>query len=383
MSMFILTFFALYGGMHVYAFLKARAAFGFGMAAGVVIGAWMLFMTLSPFLIRVLEQHGFDLSARTLSYIAYLWMAALFIFFCSSLVFDIVNLALQAAGWIVRWVVRGTWPLSVIPASVTVFISIVAAIAVCLYGYYSALDVRTERMTLETAKLPPGIDRFKIVQISDVHLGLIVREKRLKNIVALVEAEKPDLFVSTGDLVDAQINKMTGLAELLSQVRAPYGNYAVTGNHEYYAGLDQALDFTRKAGFRILRGEAVKDGPITIVGVDDQTQLQVDPGRWVSELQLLRNCPRGKFTLLLKHRPTVEQIAVGQFDLQLSGHTHRGQIYPFRYIAQIAYPMTAGRFDLAGGSVLRVSRGTGTWGPPVRFLSPPEVTVIELVRKPA
>jgi predicted MPP superfamily phosphohydrolase len=237
-------------------------------------------------------------------------------------------------------------------------------------------------MTVETAKLPAGIDRLRIVQISDVHLGLIVRCGRLERVMEIVKAERPDIFVSTGDLVDAQINKMTGMAELLSEVKAPYGNYAVTGNHEYYAGLDQALDFTRKAGFRILRGEVAQDGPITIVGVDDQTQIQLQQGKWVSELQLLKDCPKEKFTLFLKHRPSVEQNAIGLFDLQLSGHTHRGQIFPFRYIAQIAYPMNAGRFDLANGSILRVSRGTGTWGPPVRFLSPPEVTVIDLVRKP-
>jgi uncharacterized protein len=377
MSLFILTFFAIYGGVHVYAFLRARAALGFGVPGGVAVAAFMLFMTVSPLLIRVLEQNGYELSARVLSYIAYLWMAALFLFFCASIALDIANGAIRVIGWVVRS------PGLAIPATWSFLTAVTAALIISVYGYFSALDVRTERMTVETAKLPVGIDRLRIVQISDVHLGLIVRCDRLEQVMEIVKAERPDIFVSTGDLVDAQINKMTGMAELLSQVKAPYGNYAVTGNHEYYAGLDQALDFTRSSGFRVLRGETVQDGPISIIGVDDLTQVQLQQGKWVSELQLLKGCPKEKFTLLLKHRPSVEQNALGLFDLQLSGHTHRGQIYPFRYIAQLAYPMNAGRFDLPGGSILRVSRGTGTWGPPVRFLSPPEVTVIDLVRKPA
>jgi predicted MPP superfamily phosphohydrolase len=377
MSLFILTFFAIYGGVHVYAFLRARSALGFGLPAGVIVAAFMLFMTASPFLIRLLERNGYELSARVFSYIAYLWMAALFLFFCGSVALDLANGAVRLVGWMVRS------PGLAIPTKWLFLAAVAASFVISVYGFFSALDIRTERMIVETAKLPAGIDRLRIVQISDVHLGLIVRCDRLRRVMQIVKAERPDIFVSTGDLVDAQINKMTGMAELLSEVRAPYGNYAVTGNHEYYAGLDQALNVTRKSGFRILRGEVMQDGPITIVGVDDQTQIQFQKGKWVSELQLLRDCPKDKFTLLLKHRPTVEQNALGLFDLQLSGHTHRGQIYPFRYIAQIAYPMNAGRFDLAGGSILRVSRGTGTWGPPVRFLSPPEVTVIDLVRKHA
>ncbi len=375
MSLFILTFFALYGGVHLYVFLRARAALAFSAPVGAAVAAFMLFMTLCPFLIRILEQNEYELSAQALSFIAYVWMAAVFLFFCASLALEAVNLPLHVAGW----AARGSWSRFAIPDRSSFLLAVVTAFGICVYGYFSALDITTERMTIETAKLPAGVDRFKIVQISDVHLGLIVREARLRKVLALVEAEKPDLFVSTGDLVDAQIDHMAGMAELLRQVKAPAGKYAVTGNHEYYAGISQAVGFTREAGFTMLRGEARTGQAITVVGVDDPTVLQLkrDP----REEELLSKLPKDRFILLLKHRPAIEQKSVGLFDLQLSGHTHHGQIYPFRYIAEMAYPMNAGRFDLAKGSILRVSRGTGTWGPPIRFLSPPEVTVIELVRK--
>jgi predicted MPP superfamily phosphohydrolase len=377
MSLFFLAIFAVYGGVHVYAFFRARNVLGFGAATGAALAAFMLLMTFAPFFIRLLERHEHELSARALSYIAYLWMAALFLFFCSSIVLDLVNAVFRVTAWMSRAGLTGF----VISAKISFLISVLLAVAIGIYGYFAALDVRTERLKVETAKLPAGVDRLTIVQISDVHLGLIVRSARLKRIISIVKAEKPDIFISTGDLVDAQINQMTGMAELLREVNAPYGKFAITGNHEYYAGIKQALAFTKEAGFTLLRGEVVKAGGINIVGVDDPAGVQLNIDKPESEAELLAGLPKNRFTLFLKHRPAVDQNAAKLFDLQLSGHTHKGQIFPFTYVSEIAYPLNAGRFVLSNGSILYVSRGTGTWGPPIRFLSPPEVTVIELVRK--
>jgi len=377
MSLLILTFFAVYGGMHVYAFFRARHALALGAWPAAGVAGFMLLMVLAPFLIRVLERNDYDLPARSLSSAAYLWMAGIFLFFCASLVLEAINLVLRGAGW----AAGAPGPAFIIPARIFFFAAAGLAFGITLYGYVSAQTIRTERLRIETAKLPAGIDRLKIVQISDVHLGLIIREERLKKILTIVEAEKPDVFVSTGDLVDAQINSMQGLAALLRNVQAPHGKFAVTGNHEYYAGINEALKFTRDSGFRLLRREAVQDNAITIAGVDDPAGAEFKIDKPEPEAALLAGLPKDKFILLLKHRPLVDARASALFDLQLSGHTHKGQIYPFTYIVEIAYPLIAGKFDLPGGSILRVSRGTGTWGPPVRVLSPPEVTVVELVRR--
>jgi uncharacterized protein len=376
MSLFFLAIFAVYGGMHVYTFFRARNVVGFGHGAGAALAVFMLAMTCAPFFIRLLERYEYQLAARVLSYIAYLWMAALFLFFCSSIVLDLVNVLVRITALIPRIDLPGS-----IPMKSSFVISIGLSLAICVYGYFDALNIRTERLRIETAKLPESVSRLTIVQISDVHLGLIVGCSRLKKIVDIVKAEKPDIFVSTGDLVDAQINNMEGMADLLRSVHAPYGNYAITGNHEYYAGINQALAFTRECGFTLLRGEAAKNGAINIVGVDDPSGMQMKIDKPESETALLSALPKDRFTLLFKHRPVVDQDAAKLFDLQLSGHTHKGQIYPFTYVSEIAYPLNAGRFDLPGGSILYVSRGTGTWGPPIRFLSPPQITVIELVRK--
>lgn len=376
MSYFFLVFFSLYGGMHVYAFVKARAALGFGPAAGGLLAALMIVMTAAPVLIRFLERGGYELAARALSYTGYLWMAVLFLFFVLSLGFDLWGIAVRGVRWL-----HAPAALPAAPARASFWISLAAALTVCVYGYFEALAIRTERFVLETAKLPEGVQKLTIAQISDVHLGLIVRCDRLVAILEKVNKAKPDILLSTGDLVDAQIDHLPGLRELLQDIRPRYGKFAITGNHEYYAGIGPALDFTRQSGFTMLHGQAVKAGPIIIAGVDDRTAAQIGGGRPAPDWDVLAPLDRDRFILFLKHQPHPDPDAIGLFDLMLSGHTHKGQIWPFTLLSRRAHPLHAGRYDVGRGSIVRTSRGSGTWGPPVRFLAPPEVTVIELVRK--
>jgi predicted MPP superfamily phosphohydrolase len=233
---------------------------------------------------------------------------------------------------------------------------------------------------ITSSKIPREVGKLTIVQISDVHLGLIVRHDRLARILDIVKAAAPDILVSTGDLVDGQINRMTGLAEQMQDVRPRFGKYAVTGNHEIYAGLTQSLGFIERAGFKVLRGEdIVAGGVINIAGVDDPAISRVTHTEPVAEQTLLSGLSAKSFTLLLKHRPVVEKESLGRFDLQLSGHVHNGQIFPFNLVTHLFYPVKTGYSLLSNGSALYVSRGTGTWGPPIRFLAPPEITVIELL----
>ena len=178
------------------------------------------------------------------------------------------------------------------------------------------------------------------------------------------------------------MDRLDGISDLFNEIQPTYGKYAITGNHEFYAGLEQATEFTKKAGFTILRGEGVTvAGLLNIAGVDDSTGKYYDNCNDISERALLQTFENGKFTVLLKHRPLVDGDAAGLFDLQLSGHTHKGQIFPFSLVTKLYYPSDSGLLNVAGNALLYVSRGTGTWGPPVRFLSPPEITVIDIQQK--
>jgi uncharacterized protein len=172
------------------------------------------------------------------------------------------------------------------------------------------------------------------------------------------------------------------LTNMFQSIPAKYGKFAVTGNHEIYAGLDRALAFTQKAGFTILKGEGITvSNLINVVGVDYPAQKPYVSDRAVSEKALLEKMPREKFTLFLKHQPVINSESPGLFDLQLSGHTHKGQIFPFNLVTKLYYRRPTGLSKINGNTLLYISRGSGTWGPPIRFLSPPEVTVIDITYK--
>lgn len=376
MTLFLLTFFLLYGSMHLYAFLKAKSALAFNTATGVCVALFMLIMVFAPIIIRFSEKAGFEFFARLMSYIGYTWLGILVLFISLSLVFDFYRFVIYSG----EVILKKDFSSITIPNSYAFFITLSLAILIAMYGYFEARNIRTETLIVKSPKIPVEIGRLRIVQISDVHLGLIVGEERLKRILKEVKRADPDILVSTGDLVDGQIDNLSELAELLKEINPRYGKFAITGNHEFYAGLSQSLSFVEKAGFRLLRGEKVNiAGVITIAGVDDPQGKTYGLSREIEEKELLSGIPHKTFTLLLKHRPIVDKNSLGLFDLQLSGHVHRGQIFPFNIITGFYYPTQAGLANLPNSSQIYVSRGSGTWGPPIRFLSPPEVTVIELV----
>jgi predicted MPP superfamily phosphohydrolase len=202
-----------------------------------------------------------------------------------------------------------------------------------------------------------------------------------------VKEAKPDILVSTGDLVDGRLNQEEKIdshgrmALMLAEIKPPLGMFAVTGNHEFYVGIKQALEFTSKAGFRVLRNEVEQVGQyLTVAGVDDPAVRGMGSKETdFPEIPLLRSADPGRFRLLLKHRPVVSKSGDSLFDLQLSGHAHQGQLFPFTLLVLLKYHLTGGTTTTAAGSLFHVSRGSGTWGPPLRFLASPEVTVIDIV----
>ncbi|MGA6994337.1 MAG: metallophosphoesterase [Candidatus Deferrimicrobiaceae bacterium] len=376
MSLFLITVLAIYGSVHAYALFKAKSALGFGWGTAAAIVPVLIAFTFAPLIIYFLGKHGMEGAARAASWVGYTWAGLLFFFLWTNLAVDALNLVLRLGG-----AISGKGASAHLLAGKGRFFGLVAlCLALGAYSFFEARDIGVERVTIRTDKLPASTPRVRVAQISDVHLGLLVRDTKAEKIAEVIRRVDPDILVSTGDLVDAEINHLEGLAEIFGKIRPPLGKYAVTGNHEFYAGLGQALSFTKRAGFSVLRGEAVTAGNVVrIAGVDDPVggALGAAPGR--REEEMLAGNPGTMFTILLKHRPRVADGSRALFDLQLSGHTHKGQIFPFRYVVGRPYPNLSGLYPL-GGSFLYTSRGTGTWGPPMRFLSPPVVTVIDIVR---
>jgi predicted MPP superfamily phosphohydrolase len=376
MISFLVFFFLIYGGAHIYAFTKIVTCFRLSMSTAVPLGFLFTFMVFAPLLIHYLEKFEYYLPARALSYIGYTWLGVMFLFVSSSFALDFY----RGLIWLIGALTKANLSAIAVSLRASVQVPLIISAIIGIYGYFEARNIRLEKITVETLKLPANIERVRIAQISDVHLGLIIREERLRRILDKVKEANPDIFISTGDLVDGEINRLEGLAEMLAEVKAPLGKYAIRGNHEYFAGIGRADKFTERAGFRLLSGESVMAGPIEIAGLDDPAGRHYGI-RMRPEGDLLRSLPNNRFKLFLKHRPELEESSFGLFDLQLSGHAHKGQIFPFSLVTRLYYPADGGRLDMPLGSVFYVSRGTGTWGPPIRFLAPPEVTLIELIRK--
>lgn len=372
MLLFVLIFLTIYGLMHALVFWGMHPLLVSHPALPGLVWAWMGLMIGSPAAVRLLDRSGYAAAARGLAWVSYCWMGLLFIAFC---------LFAAMAAWhllalLAKQLLPGQ-PLLTLHRPVGSALVLLVALAAGLYGVYEANDLRIEKIRLYSEKLPPGRERLRIAQISDLHLGLLHRGETLAPVLAELQRLQPDLLIATGDIVDAQMDHLAPLSELWQQFNPPLGKYAVTGNHEYYAGLDQSLNFLERSGFTVLRNDgATVNKTITLVGVDDPTG-----GHNIQEAHLLKKHRAGFFTVLLKHRPRIDKKAAGLFDLQLSGHAHRGQIFPFNLLTAIEYPQQDGLYVLPEGGWLYTNRGTGSWGPPMRILSPPEITLFEIMQE--
>jgi predicted MPP superfamily phosphohydrolase len=373
---FLLVFLSLYSGLHLYGFIKAKRALAFGWGVTATLIVFMAIMVFAPILVRALERMGFEGWARILAYIGYTWMGLLFLFFSAAFVLDLYRLLIIIG----RLILPSDLTFLTLSSRFSFFISLFLSVFITVYGSFEAVRIRAEHLTIKTHKISAEVARIRIAQISDVHLGLIVKEKRLVRIIEKIKSAKPDILLSTGDLLDGQADNLAGLAEMLRQITAKHGKFAITGNHEFYVGLNRSIKFFEKAGFTILRGAGLDiSGVLNIAGVDDVAGKRYGLMKEIPEKTILSKLPRDQFTLFLKHRPVVDKEAPEFFDLQLSGHTHKGQIFPFSLITKLFYPNPVGLSRFGKNAYLYISRGTGTWGPPVRFLAPPEVTVIDLV----
>jgi predicted MPP superfamily phosphohydrolase len=374
--MFWLLFFYLliYGGAHAELYWRLRPVLPKRRAFRICLLVFFLIMVLMPILARVFERLDLIGLACAAAWLAYLWMG-----------FALLAWAFTLILWALEWLLRGGLRLAGLKLSpgAKAFLIVIAfplALTVEGFAFMEARQPVIEQVMIATSKLPQGRDRLRLVQVSDLHLGCMMDKARVARIIKMVEEQRPDILLATGDIVDGYIPHRDHTAEKLAKIQAPLGKFAVTGNHEHYVGMDMALDFLKRAGFTVLRQQcATPAGLVNLVGVDDPGRVgQGKDGP--DEIPILRKVVPGLYTILLKHRPWVDPKAAELFDLQLSGHTHGGQVYPFRYITGIAYPNTAGLYALPQGSWLYVNRGTGTWGPPIRFLTPPEITVVDLVR---
>ncbi|MEU9464375.1 metallophosphoesterase [Streptomyces sp. NPDC048312] len=253
----------------------------------------------------------------------------------------------------------------------------VAGLGTVGLGTYGVLrGPGVKRITVPLAKLPRSAHGFRIAVVSDIHLGPILGRAHTQRIVDTINRTQPDLVAVVGDLVDGTVADLGPAAEPLARLKARHGNFFVTGNHEYYSGAAQWVDQVKELGLHPLENDRVEIDGFDLAGVNDIAGES--EGQGPDFARALGDRDRTRAAVLLAHQPVVIHDAVAHgVDLQLSGHTHGGQLWPGNFIADLANPTGAG-LDRYGDTQLYVSRGAGAWGPPVRVGAPSDITVVEL-----
>ena len=220
---------------------------------------------------------------------------------------------------------------------------------------------------------------YKIVQLSDIHIGGLIDEKFINDIVNKVNNLKPDLVVITGDLIDIKISSAKKALEKFTKLQSTYGTYFIVGNHEYFHGIEEIVATVKSLGITVLENENVyigeKDKGFNLVGVYDVFGYRIN--KFMPDIQkALQNKERNSPTILLAHQPKfIDEVKEG-VDLMLSGHTHGGQLYPFRFLVQIVQPYIEGLHQHNENLQIYVNKGTGFWGPPMRLGATSEITEI-------
>ncbi|ACC97650.1 Phosphohydrolases family gene [Elusimicrobium minutum Pei191] len=232
---------------------------------------------------------------------------------------------------------------------------------------------KTVTINLKSDKLP--VEKLKVVQISDTHLGTGVAVKRVKKMVDQVNALEPDLIVVTGDYFENGEKFRAKNAHALKQMKAKYGVYGVFGNHEFYGGVKKSVEFFKMAGTELLRNDSVEPLPgVVVSGVDDFASAHISRSDFA---EFLKTINPQKYNILLQHEPRFYDTAENKVDLMLSGHTHRGQIFPFHFLVKARYPYFYGLYT-RGETKYYVTSGAFYWGPPMRLFSRNEIVLFNI-----
>ena len=261
---------------------------------------------------------------------------------------------------------------------------LVALLLIGMWSNYSAHRApRVRRFTIRFPDLPRDLHGFRIVHLTDLHLGPYVGLRAISSVVERVNSEKPDMVAITGDVVDGPVDVWADTAQPLGSLCSTYGTFVVLGNHDYYAGAREWTGFFSELGVRVLANTAtaieVGSCPLRIIGITDPVAERLLPEQSPNLDAATADLAVGDLSILLAHRPdAVHDASRKGITLQLSGHTHGGQIFPFGLLARRHQAgLLAGLYDV-GGTKLYVNRGVGFWGPAMRFLAPSEIAVITL-----
>ncbi len=359
MIIFITIASTVYFGIHYFVFKSLTRSILQSQDLQKIL-AWLFWISGLSFIAH--QFMGHTLNIHLLGYYAYTWMGVIAIAFFFFL--------LQRG--LAKFFPAQNNPLAIF------FLVIIGLIS--LYSLFNGMQTpRVKTVTIPVKQLPQSMSGFTIVQLSDMHLDGYKGMGVIAKIVARVNALKPDLIVITGDLIDGDVSEDPAFCQQLKQLTARHGVLAITGNHEYYAGLQTFLHLAQCSNITVLRNQAITlSNGLQVIGLEDDEGQRFNSGGPDLEKAMV-GCDASKPIILLYHRPFFSATAIQKgVDLQLSGHTHAGQIPPMDLLVWLYYKYPAGLYE-KDGSYIYTSPGTGYWGPAMRFLSKSEITLFRLV----
>lgn len=314
---------------------------------------------------RILYHHGWPRLGTAIEYGGGLWMGTLVLLLTTLGIVDLVTLF----GGVLK-----PWVMTLRAGAVGV--ALILAVVAWVGGY---VRPRTVELEVELPGLPRSADGLVVAQLTDLHLGALIGERRLRSVIEQIDSMSPDLVVVTGDLVDGDAGTVETMVPALRTLTAPLGVYSILGNHEIYAGPERCRTLMRDSGFVVLDATAVEvaDG-LWVVGLPDSGRGPGTDGLDGALEESLYHVGEGAAVIFLQHAPVNEEAtAAAGASLMLNGHTHGGQIWPFHYMVRRAYPHIAGVRKINGMTQV-VSRGAGRWGAPMRLFAPSEIYRITL-----
>lgn len=387
---------ALLGGMHWYLWLRLVRDPALAEPWRRILSVALVVLTFSvPIGMAALRLAPRPLD-RLVPAAAFTWLGVGFLLFVAILALDLARLAAEGATLLADYLRARPEPPQdparrIFVARALAGTAAIATAGVSAYAFRKATGpAEVSEVPIRLERLPAALSGLTIAQVSDLHVGPTIGERDVHRIVDQVNGLRPDVVAITGDLVDGGPGELGAAIAHLRELRARHGVYFVTGNHEYYAGVEDWLPELRRLGIRVLRNERVTVGDagasFDLAGVDDYSAAAFGRGHGLDLPRALQGRDPDRSLVLLAHQPRVSAVAEAVragVELQISGHTHGGQIVPWNLVVAAVFPYVKGLYrheeDGRAGQVF-VSRGTGYWGPPLRLGAPPEVAKLVLTR---
>ena len=368
---------SVYALINYYIFIREWEAGGFQSTWRTIYVAAFLLLSISFIAGRMLERVTLSWFSSTLVLLGSFWLAAMVYFLLFAFAIDIIRLLNFIVPFFPSF-------LTVNPErtkEVTSLVVIIVVTVIVIGGYINARTPIIKTLDLSIPKNGRAMKSLNIAVASDIHLGTIVCKSKLERIVEHINSLKPDLVLLPGDVVDEDIGPVikNNLGETLRKIRSKYGVIAITGNHEYIGGVEPACGYLAEHGITMLRDASVKIGDgLYVVGRED-ISIRGFTGKTRKPLpELMAEVDKSYPVILMDHQPfRLADAEANGVDLQLSGHTHHGQLWPFNFITKKVYELSWG-YKKKGNTHYYVSCGVGTWGPPIRTGNRPEIVNIKL-----